>query len=252
MAHQYGYVEEGDAIGPAAQAAGDPGKGAVGYPVYRSFLQQALEKLSFEVPWDFRVLDVAISETRIVQLPPKYVGIKNIYIYRGDTCNPTTSVRVIVKENYTHGGERGAFQNVQWQNRENAMLRSSGWVEPWDLKYAGIQGGKLYLSPQSHGYDRVRIEYLGIGIDAFCPDEPIRVPLFARQGIIDYVAMLALEHRIYTEGKENLFTSRYKSKREECLSRGGSWQNALVNWGQLDPQQMTDLSMVTTGNPTGR
>lgn len=247
MANQFGFVREGDVIGPAAQAAGDPDTGAVGYPVYRSFLQQALEKLSFEVPWDIRILDVVMPEDRRVQLPSKFVGLNNVYIYRGECGNPTTSVRIVLKDNYNHGGETGAFQNVQWQNRENAMLYSNGWVEPWNLHYGGVLGGKLCLSPQCKGWERVRVEYLGIGIDAFCPDEPIEVPLFARQGIIDYVAMLALEHRIYTEGKEQLFTSRYRDKREECLGRGGSWQNALVNWGQMDPQDMKDVARITTG-----
>lgn len=247
MANQFGFVKEGDVIGIAAQAAGDPGAGAVGYPVYRSFLQQALEKLSFEVPWDVRVLDVELPENRVVQLPPKFVGLNNVYVYRGECGSPTTSVPVTLKDNYAHGGDSGAFQNDQWQNRENALQFSHGWIEPWNLHYGGVLNGKLYLSPQCQGWDRVRVEFLGIGIDAFCPDEPIQVPLFARQGIIDYVTMLALEHRIYTEGKETLFTSRYNTKRQECLGRGGSWENAMMYWGQMDPKDRVDVARITTG-----
>lgn len=231
-------------IGPAAQAAHDPGTGAVGYPVYRSLLQQALEKLSWEVPWDLRHLDAEVADTRRVQLPPKFVGINNIWLYRGEACAPTVTTNVILKDNYSHGNDRGAFQNVNWNNVENGYVRSSGFTEPWNVHYAGIRGGELHLSPQCHGWDRIRVEYIGIGVDAFCPDEPLRVPLFARQALVDYVAMMALEHRIVTEGKEQLFTMRYKSKREECLSRGGSWENALMYWGQMDEKDKSDVARI--------
>src|SRR5690606_26730887 len=92
---------------------------------------------------------------------------------------------------------------------------------------------------------RVRVEYTGIGIDSFCPEEPMKVPLFARIALIDFVTIKALEHRIYTEGKGRLFTDRYRDKKDECYGRGGTWQNALMYWGQMDDKQRGDLAFVS-------
>jgi len=247
MANTTGYVDIGDVIGPAAQAAGDPGMGGVGASRYPSFLQMGLEKLSFDIPWDKRTLTVERPEDRIIQLPGKITGCDNIWGYRGDACNPSWSGNIILKENYSHGGERGYFANDHWLNFNDAVYGSVGWLEPWNLYYGGIRNGKLYLSPQCCAFFFIRIEYVGIGVDNFCPGEPFRIPFFAREALTDFVTWKALEHRIYTEGKEQLFTGRYRDKQKELFGPGGTWAQALARWGGMDWKDMQDVALINTG-----
>ncbi len=259
MANIAGYVPASQVVTDAAQRIGDPTASIVGRPRYNSFVQSGLERLCFDIPWDVKMHDTDIPASLIVTDLPEYIsGIRNIWLYGGQGGAGTT-VQVHLKDNMVHDGacensdDNGTntnglsyFANNKWWNYPDGMQMSIGYFEPWNMYYAGWRNGKLYLSQQCTQFGRIRFDYTGIGIDKFCPGEPMAVPIFAREAIETYVAMRGAEHMMYIEGRSSIAAGHLKMLRDEYKAADGAWANAMMYWAQADGQDRKDIVLYTS------
>ena len=243
MASINGYVPETQVITSAAQRAGDPDAAQIGYPRYRDFLASGLRNLCFEAQWDRRYHDTNIPENRIIDDLPKYIsGFNSVWLYNptsGQQFSFGNSVRAHLKPNYNHDCA-GPFQDNQWFNFPDGTQNSVGVMEPLNLYYFGFREGRLALSPQCAQFSRVRIDYTGVGIDKYCPQEPMQVPIWAVDALETYIAMRAAEHMVGIEGKTQEAMFRFKTFREEYKDPRGAWSNAIMYWAGCDSQDRKD------------
>lgn len=244
MSNFAGYIPESQLITSASARAGDPDGGIVGQSRYRDFLASGLRNLCLGAEWDKRYHDTEIPTDRIVADMPKYIsGLNSIWLYNGPMCDPLTrqgSVRVHLKE-YVHDGGLGGFQDNQWWNWPDGTQNSIGLFEPINLFYGGWNNGKLYLSPQCSAYGRVRISYTGVGLNAYCPNEEMQVPIWAVEALECYVAMRACEHMIGMEGKTQEATYKHKLFLGEYKDIRGAWSDAKMYWAQADANDRKDI-----------
>lgn len=246
MANIAGFIPDTQLITSAAQRAGDPKGEIVGRTRYRDFLASGLRNLCFNAEWDRRYHDVAIPANRIIVDMPQFIsGLRSVWLYSSNTmCNPQlapNSIRAHLKDNYFIDSGGGAFQDNQWFNWPDATQNNVGVMEPLGLFYFGFRGGKLYLSPQCSQFNRVRIDYTGVGLDKYCPEEEMQVPIWAVEALEVYVAMRACEHLIGMEGKTSEATYKHKLFYNEYNSPRGAWSNALMFWAGCDAEDRKDV-----------
>lgn len=258
MGTTLGYLPASEVILIAAQAAGDPTANIVGRSRYLSFVQRALTQMCLDVEFDVKYFDEPIPSSGVVKLPEWMAGMRNVWIYNGDCNAPNGIVNVYEKQGFIYperegnNNPTGYFAYNMQNGNPDSMQANSGWwgdwwgpqQNPW-LRYYGLdkRKGKMYLSMQCQGYTRIKIEYAGLGFDAFCGDESLEIPIWATEAIADYVAMLALEQRQYEEGKTQLLRARYMDKKNDIKSPNGSWFLAMAHWGQMDGKERKDTVM---------
>jgi hypothetical protein len=243
MSTQVGMVPASEVVTRAAQALGDPSQGHVGRTRYREFVFDGLRELCFDAEWDHRYIDEPIPTNRIVPLP-MMSGLRNIWVYRGPSCDNTSRISLPLKENYIHNGNAGSFANDNWNNTEDPMIGSHGWSE--NLAFGAVHQSNLYLSPGCSQWERVKIEYVGIGIDKLCQDEDFKVPLWAMEALRHYVTMRGAEHMIHVEGRERTMQGILQRATSEMKLPSGSWMEARARWGGLDHKDRGDLVRVLT------
>jgi hypothetical protein len=247
MAHLAGTVPASEIIIDAAQSIGDPGCEKVGRPRYKSFVQKALAEMCFDAKYDHRYFDAAIDETRIIKVPKYVAGVNAVYAYNGENCNVSSRVNIYLKRNYFHNGVGNkGFARNNWSNIDDNMQTSSGILnEPTNRYYYGWDetAGEMHLSPTCSRWQRVRIEYVGIGMTEMCQEEQIRVPMWCREAIEHYVAMRAAQHLIHLEGKTRIATDQYRDFKEEYKGINGSWANARARWADMDDKERDDIAL---------
>lgn len=249
MANVKGHVPASQVLTGAMQTVGDPAGQWVGMPRYYTFMADGLRELCYDAPWDVKTYDVAIPQDRIVTDLPEYVsGIRNMYAYNGDTCGQSgfLSVPVHIKDNMFHDGGAGYFANNKWYNFPDGTQMSVGFMEPWNIYYAGWRSDKLYLSPQCAQFSRLRIDYTGIGFDKFCPGEPMFVPVWAIDALRYYVARRACEHLVHIEGKTANAWRQLQRFDAQMDDYNGAWNTALMRWAQCDQQDRKDVVLYTS------
>ncbi len=243
MASINGYVPETQVITSAAQRAGDP-DATIGYPRYRDFLASGLRNLCFEAQWDRRYHDAAIPAECFIDDLPKYIsGFNSVWLYNptpGQSYSGGNSVRADLKQNYYHDCS-GQFQDNQWFNFPDGTQNSVGVMQSLNLYYFGFRDGKLFLSPQCAQFSRVRIDYTGVGIDKYCPQESMQVPIWAVDALETYIAMRAAEHMIGIEGKTQEAMYRHKLFLSEYKDVRGAWSNAIMYWASADAQDRKEI-----------
>lgn len=249
MASINGYVPETQVITSGAQRAGDPDAAIIGYPRYRDFLASGLRNLCFEAQWDRRYHDTAIPENRIIDDLPQFIGgFNSLWLYNPAPNQAFTygnCVRAHLKPNYFHDCD-GEFQDNQWFNFPDGTQNSVGVMQPINLYYFGFRNGIVALSPQCSQYSRVRIDYTGVGIERYCPQDEMRVPIWAVDALETYIAMRAAEHMIGMEGKTQEAIYRHKLFMGEYKDVRGAWSNAVMYWASADAQDKKDLVTVTS------
>lgn len=247
MANVNGTIPAMNVMGRGAQSAGDPSMGIVGRPRYFAFLREGLTMLASDTPFDKRNVEEVVPQSGIVQLPRFMSGLRNVYLYnqQGQT------VRLIQKENFNINECGVSFENNAFMNWYDYTQDTLGWFKPLGLNTYGIYKGYLFIAPNYLQWPFIRIEYAGLGFGEFCQEETLCVPIWAEEALADYIAMRALEHRIYTDGKELFFQRLYMDKKNEYKSATGSWMDARTRWSALDQKDMQDLVVIMTGIGNG-
>ncbi len=250
MANLNGYLKSSEVIGDVAVAIHDSGMAIVKPPHYMRLFQKALAELALDVPFDQRHVHIPVPDNKKVPLPKYMSGLRNLYLFNGENCDIHQSVRVLIKENFAHNGGSGYFANTKWCNFNDWTQASLGWLAPLNMWVAGISEGCIDLG-DTCGYDLLRIEYTGLGFDEYCQGEELYAPVWARQALVDKVAMWALEVRMAYEGRERLYMELYKMRKADCDSSAGSWMTARMRFSMLDQKDMQDTVFRMTGIERG-
>lgn len=250
-----GFLPASEVILIASQAVGDPSRNIVGRGRYLSFVQRALTQMCLDVEFDVKYHDVPIPSTGVVALPQWMAGLRNVWVYNGDCDTPNGIVNVYEKEGFVYPeveNPTGSFSYNMQNGNPDSMQANSGWWGDWwgasnnpFLRWYGLdkRKAKMYLSPSCTGFTRIKMEYAGLGFDAFCGDETLEVPIWASEAIADFVTMKAAEQRQFEEGRTNLMRAIYKDKEAEFKSPTGSWFRAMGHWGQMDSKERKDTVM---------
>lgn len=218
---------------------------------YVSRIQDALQELAFDTFFDEVTVDKDFpASTLSMEMPENVFNIREIYLYNGECCSPTTSQVVWWKRLYN---------NKQKGDGYTARVKDSGTggtdpylPSPWSYSnsysfvgtkyYANIQNGTIMFSSDCKGYGKVRIVYNGMG--APIGDAPI-VPRFFERAINDYVeeryynAMKSRDVRTYRGLWNEAYTKLYDV-------REGSWKKARMRVSSMDTWEKESLNNYIT------
>ena len=245
MAHTSGTISAKNIINAASRAIGDPTGNIVTRMSYKEFVSNGLTLLFHQVPFDRRFVDAAIPQDRMINVKGYVAGISKVLLYNGQNCDVQNSVRVMEKTGYVHFGGEGGFRSNDWENSDDITQSSAGNMsEPHNAYYYGWMPGKegvMHLSPQCASYERIHIEYAGIGHDRI-QEEDIQVPIWAEEAIRHYVCMRGCEVLLHFDGKTEKANAQMKNYSWQYTDINGSWANAKAAWGGMDLKEQEDVS----------
>ena len=162
---------------------------------YTSQIKQALEELAFESFFDEQSMSFDIPERLRLDLPKGAFNIKNIYLFNGDKCDISKSTPVYSKQNFINSKSGNGYVANNKGNNGDDRFHVDTFREtvPNGLHFYGVQNGQIMLSSNCKAYDKVFIQYYGIGEDI--NEAPI-VPTFLRQAVKDYTIIKALQVKV--------------------------------------------------------
>jgi len=153
---------------------------------YISGIQKALEALSLETFFDIRTEDKDFPKKKLaIEMPEGAFNIREIYLYNGELCKPSSFVNVYWKRLYNNkgDGDKGTAKRLNSRQPSDPFFPHDS-AGSTSLYYANIQNGTLMFSSACSSHDYVRIVYNGMG--GAIGDEPV-LPRMFRQAIVDFV-----------------------------------------------------------------
>lgn len=245
MAHTSGTISAREVINAACRAIGDPTAAIVGRAAYKEFVSNGLTLLMHQVKFDRRFIDADMPADRMLNVKGYVTGIAKVLLYNGQNCDVEHSVVAMEKRDYVHFGGNGGFQRNTWDN-DGDITQSpvSAHREPYNAYYYGWVAGNegvMHFSPQCAAFERVHIEYSGIGHDR-CQEEDIRIPLWADEAIRNYVCMRGAEFLVHIEGKTEKANAQFRYYTSQYTDINGSWANAKAAWGGMDTKEQDDAA----------
>lgn len=232
----------GEILTAASQELRDPEFGRLGKPFYVSACQRGLTEMNSHTNFYKKTWQSSIPENLILELPQDLTETDGIYLFSGTDCNIQTSTILFIKPNMWHQGGEGYIANNKGKNRDELQW-SLKWNEapPNHIYFAGLRGGKLYMSPSCRTFEKIHIAYTGLGMDCF--GEDFRIPHWCREAITDFVihrAALAMER------EDPQFLARVIARKEnELKSPSGSWYTAIGRYKRLDKKGRYDTTAYT-------
>lgn len=210
---------------------------------YTSQVQQALEELAFESFFDEQSASFDIPKNLRIDIPRGAFNIKNMYLFNGDECNITNSVPVYIKQNFINApsGQGYVANNKGVNGLDKIQSDTAREQVPNNLFFYGVQNGMIMLSSNCSAYDKLFIQYNGIGQDI--NDSPI-VPLFLRQAVKDYVIIKALQVKIAKVPQAEfqrwlMILNIHKESKGNDFS--GTWAEAQRRVRRLDDKERNDI-----------
>lgn len=247
--HSTGHIRASDVVTDITQATGDEGCRVLARHFYLSQIQQAVTELGFDSGFDIRSWEENIPSTLKLKLPDNIVNPINIYLFNGDSCDIGASARLHVKYNFKHKGGDGFLANQRGipnsigdpliQPTLDPALNGEG------LFYGNIQNGMLMFSSNCGAWQKVHVEYMGQGFDAF--GDEVSIPAFARQAITDYVIHKTARARM----RENpAYWRAVMADHQAQLSQvGGSWQTARKRAAMMSKWERADMNAYNSTFP---
>lgn len=200
---------------------------------YVSKVQQALEELAFDTFYQEMTKDLPFPTEQLnMPLPTNCFNIREIYLFNGECCEPSSSVIVHWKRLYNNsqGGAAYTAKKKQGGNRDPFFRpTNTGGPDLATTYFANIQNGLLMFSSNSASYAKVRLVYNGMGGEI--GDEPV-IPRFLRQAVIDWAseqfwrAMKAKNPRL-----RPIWMDTYNVLMD---AKQGSWKRAQDRLKQMD------------------
>lgn len=233
------FTPSGQVILAACGLAQDPGASRLTKPFYEAALRDAVIELCMDTNWDIRSVDKYIPENRIITLPNSFHGLRVVYAFNGEDENIQDTTEVHLKPNYTHGGGTGFFARQKGINVDGEQGNTFVFAEPWNMYYCGIQGKKMYLSPQvKERFSKVRIVFQGLGQCDECTVPS--VPTWAVEAVKYWIAHRACELR-QREGA--LFVRLVEQYGEQLTNPRLAWTTAKMRYKRMDYKQRQDANM---------
>lgn len=185
---------------------------------YLSACQQAITELGFHTMFDQRIWTGLIPESLTVDMPNGLINIVHLWAFSGNTCNQNS------RANIWHA--TGFFRENKAQFKEQAGTQ---WNDPImdntltapqvnEVLFYNTLGNKLMLSDACGAYEKVFMEYRGIGVDF--GEAPV-IPYYLMDAVkwwmaVEALQILALERqevatdRALATAKDNLDGNRMK------------------------------------------
>lgn len=210
---------------------------------YTSQIQQALEELAFESFFDEQYQSFDIPERLRLDLPKGMFNIKNIYLFNGDECDISKSTPVYNKQNFINSKSgNGYVANNKGNNGDDRFHGDTARTTvPDGLYFYGVQNGQIMLSSNCKSFQKVFIQYNGIGQEI---DEAPIVPIFLRQAVKDYVAIKVLQVKIAkvpASDFQRWMMILGEHKQSKGTDYSGTWFEAQRRVRRLDDKERNDI-----------
>lgn len=213
---------------------------------YLSHVQQAMQDISIKSKWAKIIKDYSIPQNCQLELPKNAFDLREVYLYKGELCRPTTSQVVHFKRTFNNMPEGngytarikddGSNPNDNFvPNQANEGVGGQGNYTGTKYYY-NVVNGILMLSESSKSYPFIRVIMNSMG--GSIGDEVI-IPRMFERAIQDY-----LEERFYNAMKRrNPRTYRilWADADARLVSPYGAWETAIKNVKSMD--QATRESM---------
>lgn len=196
---------------------------------YVQKIKDALSELAIDTHYDRKFVDLDIPARLAVDIPKDSFNIRKIYLYNGDCCTPETSAIVHWKRGFNNQEDGTGFTSnvVESGSRttEDPYFNSFPGERLYEgsyetVYYANIQSGKIMLSSSCSGFDKIRIEFDGIG--GFSNEVPV-VPRIFKQAIEAYVV-----ERVFA-AKKARNPRLWRSSHSDSLSlKSMEWEKAKL------------------------
>lgn len=241
MSTNTAFIKSDEVARAAGRLAQDGDLAQLGKNFYDIAIRDAVRELCYDTNYDKRVVEEEIPQSRVITLPMMGDSL-NVFLFN-EHCEVGQMTPAHQKPNYSHHGGTGNFANQNGINNDPLQGDTFLWDEPNNLYYYGIIGDKVYLSPQCLQYQRIRIEYAGLGQDDVCVMP--WVPTWAKEAIMYRVAMWACEMRQGEGIQFERYAERYREQGTISNARS-AWVTAMTRYTRMSPAQRRDSNIYTT------
>jgi hypothetical protein len=205
---------------------------------YVSRIKDALQELAFDTFYSEVTLDFKMPDTLQLQMPKDTFNIRELYLYNGDMCNPTSTQNVWYKRlfNNKFAGDGYSAKVKDDGSNPNDPFVPNQVQTSWNKDglfgpkyYYNVQNGLIMFSRECRAYPYVRIivNTMG-GIDG---DTPV-IPRFFQRAIVDYV-----EERFYNamKGRQpRKYRTSWADAQNRLDSYTGAWAKAKKRVSSMD------------------
>jgi len=214
---------------------------------YMGHVQQGMQAISVESKWAKLIKDYEIPSNLQLKIPVDAFNMREIYLYNGSLCNPTTSQVVHWKRLFNNMPDGEGYtarikddgSNSNDPFLPNQSFRADGLYGDYrgNKYYYNIANGVLMLSASCGSFPYIRIIMNTFGGNI---GDEIIVPRMFERALIDY-----LEERYYNAMKaRNPRTYRilWNDAYSVLNSPGGAWKMAVKNIKSMDLQQQESVN----------
>jgi len=156
---------------------------------YVSRVQDAMQELAMDTFFQKIQKDCEFPDSCQLPMPENVFNPREIYLYSGTLCNPTTTQNVYYKRlfnnNYEGDGYTAKIKDDQ-SNPGDLFVPNHIGISGETKYYANVQNGVIMFSRECLAYKYVRIIFNGFGTPV--GDIPI-IPKFFEQPVKDWVKM---------------------------------------------------------------
>jgi len=159
---------------------------------YISGIEQAIQEIALDTYFMVITKDLTMDKVKFqVPMPKNAFNIREMYLWNGSCCSPSSTVIVHWKRLYNNHNGGAGYTAKRMDDRSpnkdpfyHPFYFDKALVDGANLYYANVQNGIIMFSSNCSGFDNVRLVYNGMGVDDI-GDEPI-IPRMLRQFVIDY------------------------------------------------------------------
>lgn len=254
------YLSIDNIVGSVVQNLDDESTNKIHKGRYVSFVQKALQELSFDTFFNRKRMDFIMPHDLRIELPAGTFSVAEVYAYNGDECNIKNAQKLWYKENYFTRGNGFFAKNRGSQETKdpyypsdgsfvrdietNSLVRRAGEIAKESLYYS-VENGILMISSAALRWQKLHVVASG----SICPiGEVPMVPPFFEEAVIDFACEAACRqlmprlpqiyvglHQIYDArlGRNNYGGSWYQAnKRIKRMSKGqrNDWNEYYSRW----------------------
>ena len=208
---------------------------------YVSTIQSCLQELAYDTLFDVRYESIPINGSTRIDMPKGAFNIRNMWVFNGDNCGMNDSQKVWYKRNYYTNGNGGISNNT---GKGGDMFFKHVHV-PGNLLFGNVQNGIIMLSQSCTGYEKLFIEFNGVGCDI---GETPSIPMHLRRAVTLWSKMQILEIKMaqaagtaefphWSKMRDNTYTELYGRRGTE----DSVWSDAQTRVKRMSKHKANDL-----------
>lgn len=214
---------------------------------YMSHIQQAMQDLAIESKIFKHHQHEEIPSNLQVTVPKGVIDIREIYVYNGEICNPTSTQVVHWKRLfYNKPSGEGYFARVKddGSNPDDIFLPNQSNLRRGNARnyrgtkyYYNVDNGVIMLSRDCASYPYIHVVYNGMGGEI--GDKPV-IPRIFERAIVDF-----LEERYYNAMKgrnPRTFRVLWGDAQDRLDSPRGAWNKAIRRVKGMDRHQQESMN----------